>query len=243
MDSHDQPTVEHTLYNEPTSQLSHSMPASPQQRPGGPPPFQGPAGPPPPVAQASTRKRPRTGLIATGTFFLGFLVATLIVVIAAVVFLNSQPDRPPLKVPPSTKDQTIIAQVSANYVSQVVKNKAQNSGLPGTVSNLQVTLQQGDQMTIEGDDTLTVAIFTTTKHFTLQVQLYADSCEMKVHVLHVDLAGIPGSDAFAGLFEDNMNRQTQLKSPNLPDGFTYCMTNVRTQPDALFVTYTATPTS
>lgn len=203
---------------------------------------QSPSLPPPHTSRFGTIRatmRGRVGCIpiACILFLLGLLFG--IVGIFVLLFAIS-PDSPAVAnpVPPGTSD--IVVQVGRVYITHVVSNALQSSGLPGSIRNVQVTLASGDAATVTGDDQISVLGIATTKHFTIVIQPYVASCQVHVHVLHVDLSGI-AMTGFASLFEGQINSQIQVNTSKLPAGFTYCTSSVRTDPQDVYVTYLAKP--
>jgi hypothetical protein len=136
--------------------------------------------------------------------------------------------------PPQTND--ISAQVGPLYITRLVEKNLKAAGMNG-VSNVNVTLATGDQLTIEGDDRLFLGV---TRHFTIVVQPVVQDCLLKMHILHADLSGIPIT-GFVSNFEDQFNQQLQSDSSSLPKGFVYCKTSVRTDPQGVYITISATP--
>lgn len=176
-------------------------------------------------------------LLFVGTFLLGGIVGGATVLLYALSIANEgQP------IPPSTSSssEAIIVQVSATYIAQLVEKNIRSVGMPGTVSNIQVTLTHDGPMTVAGDDQLEALGIGVTKHFSLVLQPLVRSCQLQIHVLHADLGGIPVT-GFVALFENQINEQLRAKPSSLPEGFVYCATNVRTEPQELFVTYSAKP--
>ncbi len=112
--------------------------------------------------------------------------------------------------------------------------------MPGTVKNVQVQLAQNGQINVFGDDVLDVVGIPVTKHFKLTLQPYISSCQLKVHVIHADLSGIPVT-GFVANFENQINQQLVVNLSKLPGGFTYCATSVHTAVQNLVVTYSAHP--
>ena len=172
-------------------------------------------------------------------FLLGILV-TLVVLFLSFLLLS--PDRSVSGVPQLPMNNAITAQISHDYLTQVVQKELKTSGLPGSISNVQVALGQDNLVTISGDDEISVLGLGVTKHFTLVVQLSVSSCQLHARVTHADLAGIPVT-GYAATFENEMNQQLQTQSTGLPSGFTYCITGVQTETNQLVLTYSATTTS
>jgi hypothetical protein len=145
--------------------------------------------------------------------------------------------------PPPGSD--IIVQVSPAYVTHLLNMNLHGLGLPGDVKNIGVMLADSDQihraqMTISGSEQISALGIEITSPFTVVVQPYIDSCQLKVNVLHADFSGITVT-GFAATFESQIDEQLAMKSATLPAGFQYCLTNVRTKPQGLFLTYSATP--
>ncbi len=134
----------------------------------------------------------------------------------------------------------LIVEANKTYLTAIVSQNLRSAGMPGTIENVVVTLSQGDQFTVDGDDAFSVLGIGVSKHFSLVVQPYIHACSLQVHVVSANLSGIPVT-GFVQSFESNINAQLQEKPGGLPTGFQYCATGVRTQPDGLFVTYSATP--
>lgn len=134
----------------------------------------------------------------------------------------------------------LIIEADKAYLTSIVTQNLRNAGMPGIIENVVVTLSQGDQFTVDGDDAFSLLGIGVSKHFTLVVQPYIRSCFLQVHVISANLSGIPVT-GFVQSFESSINKQLQEKPGGLPTGFQYCATDVRTQPDGLFVTYSATP--
>jgi hypothetical protein len=144
-------------------------------------------------------------------------------------------------VPPPGPGQTDISVVADKaFITSLVSAKLRQSGLPGTVENVQVTLAVGDQLTINGEDAFNVLGIGFTKHFTIVVQPYISNCSLQIKVTHADLSSIPVT-GFISSFESNVNQQFQQKPTSLPQGFEYCATSVSTQPAGMLLTYSAIP--
>jgi len=177
------------------------------------------------------------------TLLLGIVLGvTGLLLYASTIATEGQVVVSPL--PPPGND--IIAQVSPAYISRVVQNSLSTSGLPGNIQNVRVQLNDSDlaqsvQVTTTADDQVGVAIFQMTSHVTMVTQLFVQNCKLQANVLHGDFGGIPVTK-FLKSFEGQINEQLQFKTNELPSNFTYCITGVRSKPDSLFVTLSATPT-
>lgn len=148
----------------------------------------------------------------------------------------------PLVLVPKTTQGNVIVEADAAFVTQLVQQDLANAGLPGKVQNVRVELEHGAQMIISGDDTGPVLGVTLTRHFTVNLQPYAQSCVMQVRVTHADLGGLPVT-TFAQSFQSSINAQLSQKPGALPSGFKYCATGVRTEPGGMFITYQVTSSS
>jgi hypothetical protein len=193
---------------------------------------------PPVVGPHSTRRHPRLqSLLFAAIFFLGFVVG-----IGAVLFytLSIANQGQLVTSQTSSGNGAITVQVSASYIAQLVEKTLGSSGIPGSVTNVRVTLAQKNSITVTGDDQLAVMGIGVTRHFSLQLQAFVHSCQLQMHVLHADLGGIPLT-GFVVLFESQINKQLQFDPSSFPKGFTYCVTDVRTRPQELLITYSAKP--
>src|SRR6202030_242584 len=141
---------------------------------------------------------------------------------------------------PAPGKSDITVEVDKAFITNLVTIKLRQSGLPGTVKNVQVDLANGDLLTINGDDGFSMFGVGVFKHFTVVVQPYINNCALQVHVVHADLNSIPVT-GFAQAFENNINQQLLQKPGNLPQGFQYCTTSVRTEAAGMFITDSATP--
>lgn len=168
---------------------------------------------------------------------LGILVGVSGMVVLVFAF---SADNAPVANPPAPGSSAIVVQIGQAYITHLVSNALQSSGLPGTVQNVQMTFANGDQLTITGDDVIGVLGVGISHHFTIVLQPYVSACQIQVHVLHADLGGLTMTQ-FATVFEGQINQQIQVNTSKLPKGFTYCTTSVRTDTSNVYVTYAATP--
>ena len=135
--------------------------------------------------------------------------------------------------------------------------------LPGNINKVQVQLSDSDrlgsvQVTTIADYEVPIPtpfsiLFRSTKaHVTVTpvAQLFiVQHCQLKAKVLSLVFLGVPivGSwspPATAGLkaaIEEQINPQLRVKTNDLPPGFVYCVTGIRSKPGGLFVTLSATP--
>ncbi len=196
----------------PSYKLSEPLKPAPKQRPG----------------------RVRHIIIPLITLLLGAAIG-----IAALFIYGLSGDGQVLPVPgPGKSDISVVADKA--FLTSLITRKLGESGLPGTLENVQVDLANGDQLTINGDDAFNVLVVGLTKHFTIVVQPYINNCSPQIHVVHADLSTIPVT-GFAAQFESYINQQLQTKPTSLPQGFQYCATSVSTQAAGMFLTYSAIP--
>ena len=177
--------------------------------------------------------RSRTGriLLPLITLLIGLIVGI------GSVFWYGWSGEGPIVIVPNSNQGNFIVEVSKDLITPLVRANIVKAGLPGQVENVNVTLAQGNALTIQGDDVYSVPLVgSLSRHFTVDVQPYTDSCALKVRVTHADLNGIPIT-GFAQSFESNIDQQLAQKPSNLPSGFTYCAIGVRTEPANMFVTY------
>ena len=196
----------------PSYKLSEPFKPAPKQRPG----------------------RVRHIIIPLITLLLGVAIG-----IAALFIYGLSGDGQVLPVPgPGKSDISVVADKA--FLTSLITRKLGESGLPGTLENVQVDLANGDQLTINGDDSFNMVGIGLTKHFTIVVQPYISNCSPQIHVVHADLSTIPVT-GFAAQFESYINQQLQTKPTSLPQGFQYCATSVSTQAAGMFLTYSAIP--
>lgn len=176
----------------------------------------------------------------------GYIGAALVVgiIVGAIpfllIFLLGGGDRTALPSSSSSGKEAVVVQLSKTFLTQLIQKKADFTGVPGTVSNIQITKMQPNSITVTADDQMSVLGIGTTKQFTLMLQPVVSNCAMRLHVLHADLQGIPVTN-IAASFEEQINQQLSQSNSALPAGFTYCAIQVRTEAQALIVSYSATP--
>jgi hypothetical protein len=178
---------------------------------------------------------PGRAILLVVAFLAGIIVA-LMGVLTYFLFLAG--DVHPLPSPPPSSSSALIGQVSAAFVTSVVRKNINAAGLPGEPQNVQVSLRHNGPMTVTSDVHLSMLGISTTRRLTVDLQPFISSCQVHIHVLHIDLQGFPLT-LFAQTFEQKINQQMQVNVSGLPDGFTYCAINVHTEPGGLFVTYSA----
>jgi len=196
--------------------------------------------PPPKQRFAKIRAwlRTRTGriVVPSAALLLGLVLGVLVILLYALAISG---DRPFIVTPPPPSTGNIIVQADTTYLTHLVEQNLRTSGLPGDISDVRVKLVSGAQMTITGNDHFSLLGIGVTRQFSLVAQPYVSACNLQMHVIHADVSDIPVT-GLAQTFESSINAQLQSASP-LPQGFTYCATGVRTEPDGMFITYSATP--
>jgi hypothetical protein len=168
---------------------------------------------------------------------------TLLIGIAlggTALLLFSESGVGPINVVPTSSAGDIIVEADKTFITQLVRQNLNSSGMPGQIQNVNVNLTYGRQLMVSGEDVLRILGIQVMRPFTFNVQLYVSSCVLKIHIVQADFSNLPVT-RFAQSFENQINEQLQKKPEGLPKGFQYCTTGVRTEPAGIFVTYTATP--
>lgn len=175
-------------------------------------------------------------IVPSVALLLGIVLGILAVLLYALAISG---DRPLIVTPPPPSTGNIIVQVDTTYLTHLVDQNLGTSGLPGNISDVRVSLASGAQMTITANDQFSLFGIGVSRQFTLVMQPYVNTCSLQMHVIYADVSQIPVT-GFAQMFENSINEQLRTTTP-LPEGFSYCVTGVRTQPDGMFITYAATP--
>jgi hypothetical protein len=180
--------------------------------------------------------RSRTGrvLIPLITLLVGIVLGI------TALFLFGESRVGPRLVVPLSSSGDIIIEADSTFINQLVRKNLVSSGMPGKIQNVHANLTQGSQMMVSGEDEFSIFGVQVVRPFTFIVQLYVNSCVLKVHIVHADFSNIPVT-RFARSFENQINQQLQKKPQGLPGGFQYCTTGVRTETAGMFVTYKAIP--
>ena len=170
------------------------------------------------------------------TFSIALLLGIVLGIGATLIFaLSIGGSRPVLPTSQTSQEGAIIIQVGISYTTQLVDKDLQATGVVNA-SNVQVAMAQGDLMTITGDEAIA---FGFTRPFTIVIQPVISHCQLQMHTVSANLAGIPVTTLVAN-FENTINQELQSKNGTLPSGFVYCKTNVRTDAHAgLFLTFSA----
>jgi hypothetical protein len=182
-------------------------------------------------------RRSFVGCLVTALVFLLGLVIGATTLLAFVLFAGGA-DRPPLAQSPSSANDALVVQLSKTYLTQITQRNIKSTAIPGEIKNIQLSLTHAGPITVSADSTMSVLGFSTTKQFSVQLQPVVRNCKMEVRVLHADMQGIPVTSFVASL-EGQINQQLQLNVTDLPDGFNYCAVKVRTEPEGIFIHYSA----
>src|SRR5947209_20405991 len=113
-----------------------------------------------PAPQKPRRRRIGCFVIPGITFLLGILLGVTVI---GLYVLSISANRTALSTPQPPQSSDIVVQAGPAYITHLVDRGLKNSGMVNA-SNVQVTLQSGDRMTINGDDQLA---FGFTRHFTI----------------------------------------------------------------------------
>ena len=197
-----------------------------------------------PTTRKNARSQPvrvRRGSPLLG--FLLFLFGILLGILATLFFaLFVAHDNPRVATAVSTQTSSLTVQIGRTYLTQLVASKLKTSGIPGTISNVGVILTNDDQIQISGDDSVMLPIIgSISRPFSFTLQPYIQSCLPHVHLINANFADIPLTSFVPQSYEEQINQEIQLKSSDLPPGFTYCATGIHTQAEMLNITYAATP--
>lgn len=195
----------------------------------------------PPADERRTR-RPRSAgriLLFIVAFIAGILV-TLAGLFGYILFFASGNTQSVVS-QTSSATGAIFVQTRTAYMTEVVRKNLNVAGLPGQITDAQVSFTHNGPMVITANIQLSILGIGTARQLTVALQPYVSNCELHLHVAQADLQGFPIT-VFVQSFEGQINNQMQMKVEGLPPGFKYCVTNVQTDPAGLSLTYSATPT-
>ncbi len=189
------------------------------------------------------RRKPRSaGRVIL--FIVAFLVGVLVTLagVSGYILFFASGNTQPVASSSSTATGAILVETKTAYMTQVVQKNMNASSLPvGQFSDAQVSFTHNGPMVITANLQFSILGISTTRQLSLSLQPYISSCELHLRVVQADLQGFPITN-FAQSFEGQINNQMQMKPTGLPPGFNYCVSNVHTEPDGLYLTYSATPT-
>jgi hypothetical protein len=202
------------------------------------------ATPPPASYTAQRTRKPRSTGCAILFFIVAFLVGVIVTlagVFSYIVFFSSGNTHPATSTSSSAAG-AILVETKTAYMSQVVQKNMNASSIPGgQLSDAQVSFTHNGPMVITANIQFSILGISTTRQLTLALQPSIVSCQLHMSVVQADLQGFPIT-VFVQSFESQINSQMQMTATGLPPGFKYCVTNVHTEPDGLYLTYSATPT-
>src|SRR5437667_9023348 len=135
-----------------------------------------PAAPVPPPAK---KRRPLRIALALLTFILGIAVGIAAVLLLILAMSGTNP--PITTAPPQPGNVSV--QADATLIGPIAEKSLQEAGIPGTITNLQVQFDQGDQMTITGSYQYRVLGIPVTQNVSIVLQPYVDSCSLQMHIL------------------------------------------------------------
>jgi hypothetical protein len=190
----------------------------------------------------SSKKRGRFGLIVLSLLFL--LIGIIVGAGAVLLFFLATPStNPPITAPPPQPGNVSI-QADATLIGPIAEKSLQEAGIPGTITNLQVQFDQGDQMTITGSYQYIVLGFPVTQNVSIVLQPYVGSCSLQMHILSANYGSIPIT-SFASIFENKMNSKLQQVMPStvLNGSYAVCVSGVHTQTGNIILDITLTPTT
>jgi len=195
-----------------------------------------------PAADERRTRRPRSAgrvLLFIFAFIAGILV-TFVGLFGYILFFASGNTHPVVS-QPSAAGGAIFVQTKTAYMTEVVRKNLNVAGLPGQITDAQVSFTHNGPMVITANIQLSILGIGTTRQLTVALQPYVSNCELHLHVAQADLQGFPIT-VFVQSFEGQINNQMQMKVAGLPPGFKYCVTTVQTDPAGLSLIYSATPT-
>jgi hypothetical protein len=195
-----------------------------------------------PSADERRTRRPRSAgrvLLFIIAFIAGILV-TLAGLFGYILFFASGNTQSAVS-QTSSATGAIFVQTRTAYMTEVVRKNLNVAGLPGQITDAQVSFTHNGPMVITANIQLSILGIGTTRQLTVALQPYVSNCELHLRVAEADLQGFPIT-VFVQAFEGQINNQMQMKVAGLPPGFKYCVTDVQTDPAGLSLTYSATPT-
>jgi hypothetical protein len=176
--------------------------------------------------------------LALLTFLIGIVVGVAAVLL--IILANSGTNSP--LVVPSSKPGNITAEVDATLIDPIAEQSLQQAGIPGKISNIQVTFAEGAEMTITGQYQYSVLNIPVTQHFTIVLQPAAGACKLQLHIIKANYGGIPAT-SFATIFEKTINQRLQDAIPSTIENGKYsiCMVGVHTHPNSVTINFVVTP--
>jgi hypothetical protein len=176
------------------------------------------------------------------TLLCGVLIGLFIGSLGTLLYISSAHDASAPTSQSVPGQAAIVIQLTPAYLSQVVTKELSSASIPGNLKNIQVTMAHSAPVTISGDDQINFMGFAVTRRITMQLQPVVRACQVQVGITHADLSGIPVT-SFVSPLEQQINQQLSNRGSSslLPKGFIYCATDVHTETNGIFVTYSARP--
>jgi hypothetical protein len=189
-------------------------------------------------------KKPRAGCSFWSCLLLlpGLLAGLLIGAVGTLLYISSIHDTPVPAAQSVPSAAAIVVQLSPTYLSQLATKEASQANVPGTLTNIRVTMAHNAPVTISGNDQISFMGIAVTRPVTMQMQPVIHACRLQVSITHADFSGIPLT-SFVSSFEQQVDQELANNADDslLPKGFVYCVTNVHTEANGVFVTYSARP--
>lgn len=180
------------------------------------------------------RRRLRPLLRLVLTFFIGFMLGILVI----LVFLLSIGGNNALLPLSSTAGPAgnVTVHVDSTILVPLVEQGWKQSNIPGSISQVHVQFTAGDLVTITGNYHYSIlGILPVNEPFSVQVQPLAEKCYPQLHIVRGSFSGIPIT-TFVTSFEKSINQQLQQIAKSVPVKFTYCLTGMRTDNTGLIAT-------
>jgi hypothetical protein len=187
--------------------------------------------------------RPRIGCSSFLMLLAGLLVGLLVGALCTLLYISSIHDATaPTSQAVSGQTAAIVIQLTPVYISQVITKDISSASIPGNLTNIQVAMAPKGPITITGNEQINILGFAVTRPVTVHLQPVVHACQVQIGITHVDFSGISVT-SFVTPLEQQINQQlaTQNNNSMLPKGFLYCATDVHTEKNGIFVTYSARP--
>jgi len=192
-----------------------------------------------------TRQPGSTGciLLPTLTCLIGIAVGIAAVLLFILLISGNRSPMPVATPVTSHAAVRVSVQVDAATITPLLEQSLQAAVTPGNITNMHVQFAEGAQMTITGNYDYNVMMAQVSNPFTIELQPLVNECQLQVHILHADFAGVPVT-RLAALFEDKLNQELYTLLHTIAGNISYCLTNVHTDPAGLSTTFTVilTPT-
>jgi hypothetical protein len=187
--------------------------------------------------------RPRAGCCSFLMLLAGLLAGLLVGALGTFLFISSAHDASaPTSQSVPGQTTAIVIQLTPTYLSQVITKEISSASIPGNLTNIQVTMAPNTPITISGNEQVNVLGFAVTRPVTVQLQPVVRACQIQIGITHADFSGISVT-SFVSPLEQQINQQLSSKQSGslFSKGFVYCATDVHTETNGIFVTYSARP--